>query len=65
MGRKPDTTMTAEERLAQIRAKNAEYARKWRAKNPEKQAANARRYWSKRLEELKQTSGQQDTDTNE
>ena len=46
--------MTAEERLAKLRAKNAEYARRWRAKNPEKVAAIARRYWEKRIAALQE-----------
>ena len=52
MGRSPDTTMTAEERLARMRAKNAERARKWRAANPDKVAQITHRYWQRRLERM-------------
>ena len=51
MGR-TQNTMTAEERLAHIRAVNANQARKWRQKNPLKVARNALRYWQRKVNEL-------------
>lgn len=53
MARRIDN-VSAEERLAAIRTRNAEYAKKWRAKNPEKAAQIARRYWEKRISVLQQ-----------
>lgn len=52
MARPIDTTKTPEERLAHIRAVNANQARKWREKNPLKAARNALRYWQKKVKEL-------------
>lgn len=52
MSRPIDTMKTPEERLAHIRAVNANHARKWRQKNPLKAAKNALRYWQKKVEEL-------------
>jgi hypothetical protein len=54
MGRNSDNNITAEERLAQIKARNAEYARKWRAKNPQKSAEITARYWQRKLERMKE-----------
>lgn len=52
MARPIDTTQTPEERLAHIRAANANTARKWRQKNPLKAARNTLRYWQKKVAEL-------------
>ncbi len=43
-----------EEVLANIRAARAAYARRWRQKNPEKQAAITARYWQRRMERMQQ-----------
>ena len=61
MAHKVDTNRTPEEQLAAIRANNAKYARKWRAANPEKEAAIKRRYWEKKLAESQQNSAQEPT----
>lgn len=42
-----------QEVLAQIRAENREYMRKWRAKNKERVKANNERYILKKAESLK------------
>lgn len=39
---------------AAIRAARARYAREWREKNPEKQAAIVLRYWLKKARELQE-----------
>lgn len=64
MARPIDTTRTPEERLAHIRAVNANQARKWRQKNPLKAAKNALRYWEKKVRELEaaERDGQSDGD---
>ncbi|MBQ9040948.1 MAG: hypothetical protein IJ119_15900 [Clostridia bacterium] len=46
------TNECPEEVLANIRAARAAYARRWRQKNPEKQAAITARYWAKRAAQL-------------
>lgn len=61
MAYKPKTDRTPEEQLAAIRANNARYARKWRAANPEKEAAIKHRYWEKKLAETKKNSTQEPT----
>lgn len=54
---------TPEQQLAEIRAKRAEYARRWRANNPDKEAAIKRRYWARKLAESQQpTGGQAESD---
>ena len=50
---------TPEQQLADMRAKRAEYARRWRAKNPEKDAAIKLRYWKRKLSESQQPAGEQ------
>ena len=61
MAHTSQSTQTAEERLAKIRAKNAEYARRWRQRNPDKEAAIKRRYWEKKLAGKQQDNAQEPT----
>lgn len=48
-----------QEVLAQIRAENREYMRKWRAKNKERVKANNERYILKKAESLKASQEKQ------
>lgn len=64
MAQSVDMTKTPEEQLAHIRAINARNARKWRQKNPLKQARNALRYWQKKVEELEAASENDGHQTN-
>ena len=51
MARK-NTELTAEQQLANMRAKRAEQARRWRANNPEKQAQIQARYLQRKLAQM-------------
>ena len=48
------TNECPEEVLANIRAARAAYARRWRQKNPEKQAAITARYWATKCAQLQE-----------
>lgn len=49
-----------EEVMADIRAAQARYARQWRARNPERQAAIVRRYWIKKAAQMQQQAQQEE-----
>ena len=46
--------------MKDIRAARAAYARAWRQKNPEKQAAIVRRYWTKKIREMQEQENSTD-----
>lgn len=54
------TNECPDEVLANIRAARAEYARQWRQKNPEKQAAITARYWAKKCAQLQEQAQQEE-----
>ena len=56
--------LSAEQQIANIRARRAQYAKKWREANPDKAAAIAQRYWARKAAEAQQmATGDTGTDT--